>query len=193
MMKTAHDLVDQRDYLYHPEVDCLHRLAARIKPTVHHCANGIPIFINIGAGAGTSTVALLEGNLDAIVFSIDIHCGENENETNEHINLKYVDPAFAKRVIRIWGDSFAVGKSWPFGVDLVFIDGDHGYAGVKLDIEAWYDKIWSGGIIAFHDYGLKMTDGSEQFPGVRKAVDEFTEERIPLLIDQVGMIKAFEV
>jgi predicted O-methyltransferase YrrM len=189
-MITAHDLVDSDKYLYHPEVDLLHRLAKRC--TARHCSD-VPVFINIGAGSGTSTVALLEGNTKAICYSVDIVAGENPKSTSEHLRLLEVNNTIARRVIRIWGDSHKVGMFWPFGADLVFIDGGHSYTDVRLDIAAWYEKIWAGGIIAIHDYGIKMTDKSEQFPGVRKAVDEFEEIYNPKLIEHVGMIKAFEV
>jgi predicted O-methyltransferase YrrM len=190
--RTAHNLVDWQGYLYHDEVDLLHRLAARIKKTTHHGSDD-PVFVNIGAGAGTSTIALLEGNADAIVYSVDIRADESPEYTNEHLRLPEANPTIARRVIRIWGDSRKVGRVWPFGADLIFVDGGHDYEEVKADIEAWYDKIWVGGIIAFHDYGFKETDGSEQWPGVRRAVDEFAGWAHPKLIEQVGMIRAFEV
>ena len=186
-MRTAHNLVDIRGYITHPEVDCLHHLASRIKRLPY------PVFINIGAGAGTSSVALLEGNSEAIVYSIDIRTTEREDETNEHLQIPEMDPRIASRIIRIWGDSKAVGKAWPYGVDIVFVDGDHGYDGVKGDISAWYETIWAGGIIAFHDYGIKPSDGSEQFPSVRRAVDEFKGWAHPKLIEHTDMTIAFEV
>lgn len=190
--RTAHNLVDWQNYLYHDEVDLLHRLAARIQKTPHHCAAN-PVFVNIGAGSGTSTIALLEGNSDAICYSVDIRADESPELTNEHLRLPETNPTIARRVIRIWGDSRKVGRVWPFGADLVFVDGGHEYSEVKEDIEAWYDKIWAGGIIAFHDYGLKETDGSEQWPGVRKAVDEWVSKANPRLIENIAMIRAYEV
>jgi predicted O-methyltransferase YrrM len=49
--------------------------------------------------------------------------------------------------------------------DMIFIDADHSYAGVKQDIALWESKLRPGGIWAFHDYG-------DQFAGVKQAVDE---------------------
>jgi hypothetical protein len=51
-------------------------------------------------------------------------------------------------------------------VDLVFIDADHSYEGVKADIEAWLPKVKAGGWIGGHDYK------SPRFPGVERAVRE---------------------
>ncbi len=55
-------------------------------------------------------------------------------------------------------------------VDFVFIDGDHSYGAVKQDIEKWYPKVKSGGIIAGHDW-------CAGWPGVQRAVEEFFSQR----------------
>lgn len=59
--------------------------------------------------------------------------------------------------------------------DMIFIDAMHVYESVKQDIELWWPRVKSGGIIAFHDYGHTLNhDGSVKggFPGVTRAVDE---------------------
>jgi len=38
-------------------------------------------------------------------------------------------------------------------LDLLFIDGDHSYEGVKADWEAYKDFLKPGSIVVFHDYG----------------------------------------
>ena len=48
----------------------------------------------------------------------------------------------------------------------VYLDGDHEYAAVRTDIEAWWPVVTKGGILAGHDY-------VHEAPGVRAAVDEF--------------------
>jgi predicted O-methyltransferase YrrM len=52
-------------------------------------------------------------------------------------------------------------------LDFVFIDASHIYENVKNDIEAWYPKLKSKGILAGHDYDCG---------DVRKAVEEFTSK-----------------
>ena len=42
-------------------------------------------------------------------------------------------------------------KPLPTNFDLVFIDGDHSYEGIKGDWEAWSIHIAEGGIVALHD------------------------------------------
>merc|ERR1711937_1025669 len=51
-------------------------------------------------------------------------------------------------------------------LDLVFIDGDHSYDGIREDFGVWRPKLRIGGILAGHDYSL-------WFPGVVRAVHEF--------------------
>lgn len=51
--------------------------------------------------------------------------------------------------------------------DLVFIDGDHEYEAVKLDIAFAVEHLNEGGKVAFHDYRSPVD------PGVTRAVDEW--------------------
>jgi hypothetical protein len=55
-------------------------------------------------------------------------------------------------------------------LDLVFIDADHSYEGVRDDIAAWLPKIRAGGWIGGHDY--RNPDPRFRF-GVDRAVDEW--------------------
>ena len=48
-------------------------------------------------------------------------------------------------------------------LDLVYLDGDHSYEAISLDISVWYDKVKVDGILSGHDYNI---------PAVKKAVDE---------------------
>jgi hypothetical protein len=56
-------------------------------------------------------------------------------------------------------------------LDLIYIDGDHTYNGVKNDLNISYKKVKDGGYICGHDYTSQM------FEGVVRAVDEFCEEK----------------
>ena len=69
-------------------------------------------------------------------------------------------------------------------IDIVFIDADHSYEGVRDDIMYWAPKVKSGGIVCGHDYDVP------RFPGVRKAVLEFFEEKyVQVVSDNVWWIE----
>lgn len=55
-------------------------------------------------------------------------------------------------------------------VNLVFIDGNHSYEYVKQDIDLYWRAVKNWGIMAVHDYN------HVNFPGVKRAVDEFVKE-----------------
>ncbi len=44
-------------------------------------------------------------------------------------------------------------------IDLVYIDAAHDFKSVTEDIEAWYPKVKSGGILAGHDFQTRIDDG----------------------------------
>jgi len=141
-----------------------------------------PVIVNIGAGAGTSSLAFAESRQDAKIFTVDISAGgptgglENERNAFNGTNLTV-------RPIQIQGDSKEIGKVWkeknlkpasaqPLFVDLCYIDGDHSYAGCLGDLLAWRDCVKPGGLMVFHDYTRDV------WPDVKKVIDEaFGEQK----------------
>ena len=58
--------------------------------------------------------------------------------------------------------------------DIIYIDGDHSYNGVKKDLIQSIKKIKNGGYIMGHDYEMNMNKAKTNYDfGVKKAVDEF--------------------
>ena len=58
--------------------------------------------------------------------------------------------------------------------DIIYIDGDHSYNGVKQDLTHAYSKIKNGGYIMGHDYEMNMQKALHNYNfGVKRAVDEF--------------------
>lgn len=55
-------------------------------------------------------------------------------------------------VMYIHGDAEMVAKVWDRPINLLFIDGDHSYEGVKKDHDAWFPKVVKGGTVLYHDY-----------------------------------------
>lgn len=54
-------------------------------------------------------------------------------------------------------------------LDLIHIDGDHSYEGVLADLNAWYPKMKSGGIISGHDYLARQYGVKEAVAAFRRA------------------------
>jgi hypothetical protein len=58
--------------------------------------------------------------------------------------------------------------------DIIYIDGDHSYEGVKQDLMNAFRKIKNGGYIMGHDYEMNMKKAMNIYDfGVKRAVDEF--------------------
>lgn len=136
MTYRSYELTDGHEPISHAEIDYLAELAKTLPPE--------PLIINIGAYIGVSTCTFMEARPDCIIFSVDVE--ECELEFSNAASFGF-DLTRLKRVLC---DSKLAGKSFPYEVDMVFVDGDHWTSGE--DALAWRDKIKSGGIIAFHDY-----------------------------------------
>lgn len=144
---SPYSLSDWINYLSHDEIDLLAALAKALPER--------PAVVNIGAGAGTSALTFLGARPDLWLYTIDIALELNlygglENEIGI---LKAAGLLDYNRYLPIHGDSVQVGAGWKLGpVDLVFVDGDHTYAGARGDIETWWAHLKPGGLMAIHDY-----------------------------------------
>lgn len=56
---------------------------------------------------------------------------------------------------------------WDEPIDYLYVDADHSYESVFADLRAWVPHVKPGGLILGDDYG------SDMYPGVRTAWDEF--------------------
>lgn len=73
---------------------------------------------------------------------------------------------FGDKAVILRGPTTAMAQHIKEQLDFVNVDACHSYACVKADIEAYWPKLKSGGIMAFHDYEMKQY-------GVKRAVIEF--------------------
>ena len=112
--------------------------------------------IEIGRYKGGSTLLIAAAmNEEAEFWSIDIgeketrlHCGESSRPFDEM--LADMCKRFGLKVNIIVGDSRTVELD-SGEVDLVFIDGDHTYEGVKNDFERFGKRVRMGGAVLFDD------------------------------------------
>lgn len=87
-------------------------------------------------------------------------------------------------------DMSANGKLPPRLVfDFVFLDHLHDAATVQRSLPVWWDRLWSKGILAFHDYDGKLD--RQGVWGVKQAVDAFAAERgLPVTVGTRGSLVA---
>lgn len=67
--------------------------------------------------------------------------------------------------------SLYASLTWNGNIDFLFIDGDHSYEDVLLDLESWVPKVRSGGLVAGHDIEGKWG------PNVKRALETYCPER----------------
>jgi hypothetical protein len=77
------------------------------------------------------------------------------------------------------GDSSTILRSFPDNTfDMIYIDGDHSYEGVKKDLDVAMMKVKPGGWIMGHDFGLNFEKAKHVYEfGVEKAVRELCGNR----------------
>ena len=132
-----------------------------------------PFVVEIGSAHGASSTILAEAvkELQGHLICIDHF---PENYYSQALFGSYAKAAFLKNTApyRDVMEHVEVNSHqairWLRGgttIDVLFVDGDHEYDGVKKDCEDYMPLIKSGGYMAFHDYN------NVGF-GVKKAVDE---------------------
>jgi len=116
--------------------------------------------VEIGSWKGKSTIWLGNGSKtgnNSKIYAIDPHTGPFAHKKDSKITSlnafkKNIKSAGVADVVKpIVKSSEAAAKNFKELIELLFIDGDHDYAAVKLDFEIWSPKLADGGIIAFHD------------------------------------------
>lgn len=101
--------------------------------------------VEIGRFDGGSTFLLGCANRRVAIHSID-----NAPRDDDRLKGLFSEHGIGGNVLLLVGDSRErrpeIGP-----VDLLFIDGDHGYDGCAADIAAWEPAVASRGLIVFHD------------------------------------------
>jgi predicted O-methyltransferase YrrM len=70
-------------------------------------------------------------------------------------------------------------------LDLVYIDGEHGYDAVKRDINVWLPKVKTGGALAGHDYTI---EGRPHLPVFTAVNEQFEINRVEDFPDSSWLI-----
>ena len=68
-------------------------------------------------------------------------------------------------------------------VDVVYLDGDHTYNGVKTDIKAWLPKVKKGGYLVGHDYCAGKTGGGYPYGVIEAVAEAFPDTEVGVTND----------
>lgn len=164
----------------------LHKLFSIAKGTV----NG-GVILEIGSYRGKSTLALAMGaqHSGARVYSIDPH-----EEFTGVAGGKYGPPDLARKIDNIAKfqlgeiifpiclNSHDVGRIWNKSIDILWIDGDHSFEGVKGDYDLFSPFVKKNGLLLFHDSGME---------GVKKTISMIDPAMFKKLF-QIDSMTAFE-
>jgi predicted O-methyltransferase YrrM len=151
---------------------------------------GTGTVVEIGAYRGSSTIALASGIRDAgrgRVVSIDPHreavgiYGGVFSEVDHAVYLNNLERfGVSQWVEHLCMKSKAASENWTSAIDLLWIDGDHSYAGVTIDIQRWTPLVGDQGIVIFDD----VEPGGE----VEAAIRDYLPFARFRLVEQLGKI-----
>ncbi len=146
------------------EVPVLYRYTSRLEPG--------QVYLEIGTWMGCSAIiAALSSHSGVTIWTVDsgeFHQGHWQKTPAEYRRLLHENFSRygVEKRISVSLDG-SLGMAWSGPIHLLFIDGDHGYKGVKADVEKWQGFIPVGGVILFHDY--------TRYDGIERAADELEE------------------
>ncbi len=165
----------------------LYGLARSIKPKV--C-------VEIGSARGKSACAVglaLRRNGGGKLYAIDPHSVTTWNDKNSVDSFAIINAHLKKAGLTEWVEivrktSGDAAQGWTKKIDLIFIDGDHSYEGVKADWDLFLPHLSEFGVVVFHDtlWDLKP-DGihNRADMGVPRFVEELRAAGYPVItIDQ---------
>ncbi len=139
--------------------------------------------VEIGVFFGTNACRMFKKLDVKKMFLIDPYKKYQDYEKEKNVLLKLALPSsfktalfvlngYANRVVPLQMKSEDAVDFIPDDLDMVYIDGNHEYEYVKKDINIYYEKVKSGGIIGGHDI-----KGNSNEDNVHRAVFEFADKK----------------
>ncbi|MFC1593798.1 class I SAM-dependent methyltransferase [Candidatus Omnitrophota bacterium] len=147
-----------------------------------------PVCVEIGRFKGGSAFLIASAMNGGRLFSLDLHEkmmlreeGKSYDEEFIHALQKY---RLREKVEVVVADSASYDNS-KISCDLLFIDGDHSYEGVKKDFEHWMGCVKAGGHIIFHD-ASRARPFAVYLEGIGRLVEELEGRGFVRKINEVG-------
>lgn len=154
------------------------------------------VCVEIGSARGKSACAVglaLRRNGGGKLYAIDPHRPTNWNDTGSvdsfAIIMENLQKAGVSQYVEILRQpSDVAAQGWDQKIDLIFIDGDHSYEGVKADWELFLPHLNEFGVVVFHDTLWDLQPDpkiARADMGVPRFVEELRAAGYPVLtIDQ---------
>ena len=133
--------------------------------------------VEIGSyvGASSSFLACAAKEKNHTIYCIDTWGNEGMSEGGRDTFDEFCKNTKLLKdfTVPLRGRSVDIAKTFDKEIDLIFVDGDHSYEGVKTDVESWLPKVKKGGILIFHDIGWAE--------GVKRVINEYIK---PIQIEE---------
>lgn len=166
MSCAAHSLALTRLFLKTEDVDLIRRLVSELPE--------VPVVIDIGAGSGTTALAVFAERELAHVTTID-----HDQANIDWAALAVENAGFRATWASVTKDSVEAAAIFKNnGAHMIMLDTSHTHHDTRAEIAAWLPKLRSKGIFWFHDY-----IGS----GVNLAVNEAVQLGLLKEISQEGL------
>ena len=150
------------------------------------------VVLEIGSARGRSTCAMgiaLKENGGGTVYAVDPHdrnawSDEASADTFEVLSRNIRKFGLEQYVQILKNTSVEAARNWDLPIDILFIDGDHTYEGVKRDWELFSRFVQPFGSVVFHDTLWELKPDPKYFRpdiGVPRFVDELRNEGYPVI------------
>ena len=159
MSCPAHALAASRRMLAAADVDLIREVVAGLSPG--------DTVVDVGAGSGTTALAIFAERDDLRVVSIEADV-DIMNWCRQAVENIGASEGWDDRV----EDAIEAAASFPdIHASFIILDAAHEEEDVKAEMEAWLPKLAPGGFLLVHDYDAY--DAPNFYPGVKIAVDRF--------------------
>ena len=150
------------------------------------------VCVEIGSARGKSACFVgmaLRENGQARLYAIDPHTRTdwNDNGTIDTLAIlkAHLRTARVEQQVQVLqATSEVAAQSWTESIDMIFIDGDHSYDGVRRDFELFRPFMKPDAFVVFHDTAWDISPRPEHARaqmGVPRFVEELRRDGYPLL------------